>query len=78
MRGCPPASPAYQGEGAEVGHQYHAVAHPIALDLRRFSDPANVLGRRFGFDDTPRGVLGEERIVTVIVARVPGKLIGGK
>lgn len=74
----PARVPAHQGEGAEVGHQHHAVAHPIALDLRRFGDPANVLGWRFGFDDAARGILGEEGVVTVIVARVPGELIGGK
>ncbi len=66
-----------QGKCAEVGHEHHAVALPIAFDLRAAGDAVDLLGWSFGFDHAARRILAEKGII-VLNAGAPRELIGGE
>ena len=52
-----------EGEGAEVGHEHHAVPLPVSLHLLGPGHPADIFRRGFGFDHAARRVLGQEGIL---------------
>jgi hypothetical protein len=66
-------------KSTEVGNKHHAVPLPVPLHLLGPGYPANIFRRWFGFNDTARGVLNQERIVFgVRVACLTAKLLGGE
>ena len=68
-----------KGEGAEVGHEHHAVPLPVSLHLLGPGHLADIFSRRFGFDHAARRVLNQEGILFgVRIARLATELIGGE